>query len=108
MLCVPKDAGRLYSKRLEKDIFLLYLVSLSTDISLLFHKLSHSFHTHNLPHKFQNQIENKKEVIICLRRVYPYVYKTLLIIQCIFEHLTCIRVHKTAYNKYFFHVLPNL
>ena len=51
MLCVPKDTGGLYSKRPDKDVFLLYLIPLSTHTSLLLHKFSYNFHTHILSYK---------------------------------------------------------
>lgn len=51
MLRVPKDTGGLYNKRPDKDVFLLYLIPLSTHTSLLLHKFSYNFHTHILLYK---------------------------------------------------------
>ena len=71
MLCVPKDTRCLHSKRPDKDISLLYLVSLLIHIHLLFHYFLGIF-TLILPCKFLNQVDNKKEIIY-LRSLYPNI-----------------------------------
>ena len=71
MLCVPKDTRCLHSKRPDKDISLLYLVSLLIHIRLLFHYFPGIF-TLILPCKFLNQVDNKKEIIY-LRSLYPNI-----------------------------------
>ena len=99
---MSKDTGCVHSKRPDKDMSLLYLISLlpSAFYLIIFLELSHTYSSMY----FLKSIENEKDILY-LRSLCPDMYKTLLSIQHIFEYFTCIRVYKTEYKKYFFLIL---